>query len=327
MNYQVTPTVGFIGLGIMGAAMASNLQKYGYRLVVCDTRREAAIPHLNSGAVWADTPREVAAQCEVVFTCLPSLPAIESVALGPDGILAGIRPGHALFEMSTNSPELVRRLHAAFAERGAHMLDAPISGGALGAQRARLAIWVGGDKAAYDRYEPMLKAMGDQPVHVGAVGAGLITKLVHNCMSQTTQAAISEIFVLGVKAGAEPLALWQAIRQGSIGRRRTFDGLIDEYLPASYDPPHAALRIIQKDMMLATGLARELNVPMPLANLALADIQEAMNRGWAERDCRSVMLLPQERIGVNIKVDPAQIAEVLRRDPPAQSDSKRGTGV
>lgn len=327
MNDQALPTVGFVGLGIMGAAMASNLQKNGYRLVVNDTRLEAAAAHLKQGAVWADTPREVAAQCEVIFTCLPNLAAIEAVALGPDGILPGIRRGHAFFETSTNSPELVKRLHAAFAERGAHMLDAPISGGALGAQRGRLAIWVGGDKSVYERYEPVLKAMGDQPVHVGAIGAGLVTKLVHNCMSQTTQAAISEVFVLGVKAGAEPLALWRAIRQGSIGRRRTFDGLIDEYLPASYDPPHAALRIIQKDMLLATSLARELSVPMPLANLALADIQEAMNRGWAERDCRSVMLLPQERIGIEIKVDPAEIEEVLRRDPPAQSDSKRGTSV
>src|SRR5690606_37658588 len=112
------------------------------------------------------------------------------------------------------------------------------------------------------------------------------------------------------KAGAEPLALWEAMRQGSLGRRRTFDGLIDEYLPAKYDPPHAALRIIHKDMTLATDLGKKLGVPLRFSNLALADIQEAMNRGWAERDCRSVMLLPQERAGVEIKVDPKEIDEV-----------------
>lgn len=324
MNEQSKPTVGFIGLGIMGAAMASNLQKAGYQLVVNDVRREAAAPHLKAGARWADTPRAMAEQCEVVFSCLPSMPAIEAVALGPDGVLAGIREGHAFFEMSTSSPELVKRLHAAFAERQAHMLDAPISGGARGAQRARLAIWVGGEKSVFQRNEPVLKAMGDRPVHVGAAGAGLVTKLVHNCTSQATQAAIAEIFVLGVKAGAEPLALWQAVRQGSIGRRRTFDGLIDQFLPASYDSPQAALRIIHKDMMIATEVARELGVPMRFANLALADIQEAMNRGWAERDCRSVMLLPQERVGVQIKVDPADIQEVLRMDPAAHSDTKYG---
>ena len=113
------------------------------------------------------------------------------------------------------------------------MLDAPISGGAGGAKRGRMGIWVGGDKATYHRYEPVLRAMGDQPVHVGDIGAGLVTKLVHNCASQATQAAIAEVFVLGVKAGAEPLSLWEAIRQGSIGRRRTFDGLVDEFLPAN----------------------------------------------------------------------------------------------
>jgi 3-hydroxyisobutyrate dehydrogenase len=326
MNEQAKTTVGFIGLGIMGAAMASNLQKAGYKLVVNDVKREATAPHVKAGAIWADTPKAVAEQSEVVISCLPGLAAIEAVALGADGVLAGMRPGQALFETSTSTPELVKRLHAAFAERGMHMLDAPISGGALGAQRARLAIWVGGEKSVYQRYEAVLKAMGDHPVHVGAVGAGLVTKLVHNCTSQATQAAIAEIFTLGVKAGAEPLALWEAVRQGSIGRRRTFDGLVDEFLPAKYDSPSAALRIIYKDMSIATALGRELGVPMRISNLAFADIQEAMNRGWSERDCRSVMLLPQERAGVEIKVDPAAIEEVLRRDPPAQSDSKRGKG-
>ena len=318
------PTVGFIGLGVMGASMATNLQKAGYALVVNDVRREAAAPHLKAGATWADSARELAKRCDVIFTCLPNLAQIEAVALGPDGILQGIRPGAAFFEMSTNSIELAKRLHAAFAERGAHMLDAPISGGAGGAKRARMAIWVGGDAEAYRRFEPVLRAMGDKPVHVGAPGAGLVTKLVHNCSSQATQAAIAEVFTLGVKAGAEPLALWRAIRQGSIGRRRTFDGLVDEFLPAKFEPPNAALRIIWKDTMLATELARELSVPMPIANIALAQIQEAMNRGWSERDARAVMLLPQERAGVAIQVDPAAIQEVLRDDPPAPTDTKHG---
>jgi len=321
---QAKPTVGFIGLGVMGAAMAANVRKAGFPLVVNDVRREAAESVLQAGAQWAATAREVAERSDVVFTCLPTVAAIEAVTLGPGGVLDGIRPGAALFEMSTNSIELAKRMHAAFAERGAHMLDAPISGGAGGAQRGRLAIWVGGDAEAYRRFEPVLLAIGDHPVHVGAPGSGLVTKLVHNCTSQATQAAIAEIFTLGVKAGAEPLALWRAIRQGSIGRRRTFDGLIDEFLPAAYEPAHAALRIVWKDTLLATELGRELGVPMPFSNLAFAQIQEAMNRGWSERDCRSVMLLPQEKAGVSIQVDPEAIREVLRDDPPAPTDSKHG---
>jgi 3-hydroxyisobutyrate dehydrogenase-like beta-hydroxyacid dehydrogenase len=317
--------VGFIGLGVMGAAMAANLQKKGFQLVVNDARREACESHLAAGAEWADTAKEVAEKSDVVFTCLPTVSIIEKVALGPNGLIEGIKPGQAYFEMSTNSLDVIKKLHAAFAERGAHMLEAPISGGGGGARRGRLAIWVGGDKESYDRYEHVLRAIGDKPTHVGPIGSGLVTKLVHNCSSQATQAAIAEIFSFGVKAGADPLSLWKAIRQGSIGRRRTFDGLATHFLAGDFDnKPEAALRIIHKDMYLATGLAREIGVPLRIANLAFADIQEAMLRGWEERDARSVMQLPQERAGVNIKVDRSEIDQVLRDDPAAPTDTRYG---
>lgn len=327
MSAPEKPRVGYIGLGIMGGAMTLNLQKAGYGIVVSDVRREVAETQLAQGAVWADTPAEVAAQSDVVFTCLPSLPIIEQVGLGPNGILEGIRPGGAWFEMSTNSRELLMKLHTAFAAKGAHVLDAPISGGAGGARRGKMGIWVGGDRASYDRFEPVLRAMGDMPTHIGGIGAGLVTKIVHNCCSQTMQAAIVEIFSLGVAAGADPAALWAAIRQGSIGRRRTFDGLVHEILPAKYDGDvSAALRIIHKDMTVATALGRELKVPMPMANLAFATIQEGMLKGWAERDARAVALLTQARAGVNIKVPQEMLDEILRMDPPAPTDTKIGKG-
>lgn len=327
MSSEKMPTVGFIGLGVMGGAMAANLQKAGYRLVVNHRRPEAAARYIDAGAVWAATPRALAEQCEVIFTCLPTIATIEAVALGPNGLVEGIRRGHAYFEMSTNSVDMARRLHAAFAERGAYMLDAPISGGPNGALRGKLAIWVGGEKSVYQRYEPVLRAMGDHPIHVGAIGAGLVTKVVHNCSSQAMQAAITELFVLGVKAGAEPVALWEAIRQGSIGRRRTFDGLANHFLTGNYDDPvEAALRIVHKDVMVATELGRDLGVPMRIANLALADLVEAMNRGWSERDARAVMLLPQERVGVSIAASPDAIKEVFRRDPAAPTDIRFGSG-
>ena len=319
-------SVGFIGIGVMGASMTTNLLKAGYEVTVNDIRREAAEPLIAAGAYWAATAAEVASASDVVFTSLPSLQAIEDVMIGPNGIVQGIAEGGACFETSTNSLELLRKLHMAFAEKGAHLLDAPISGGAPGARRGRMAFWVGGNREVYDRFEPVLKAMGDKPTHVGEIGAGLVTKLVHNCISQATQAAIAEVFVLGVKAGANPLSLWAAIRQGVLGRRRTFDGLGDQFLTASYDSPQASLAIVEKDMMLATQLGRELRVPMRFANLALADIIEAMNRGWSDRDARSVMLLPQERAGVHIQVEPERIAEVFRRDPPAPGDAKHGSG-
>jgi len=143
--------LGFIGLGTMGASLASNLQKAGHALVVHDVRRAAAEPHLTAGATWAATPREVAAGADVIFTSLPGPPEVEAVALGKDGLLDGIKPGAAYFDLSTNSRNTVRKIHAAFSEKGAEMLDAPVSGGPRGAKTGKLAVWVGGDKATYER--------------------------------------------------------------------------------------------------------------------------------------------------------------------------------
>jgi len=295
--------IGFIGLGTMGASMAANLQKAGHRLVVNDIRRAAAEPHLAAGAVWAGTPRQVAEAAEVVFTSLPGPPEVEGVALGAEGLLAGMRVGSAYFDLSTNSPTLVRRIHAAFAARGVAMLDAPVSGGPRGAKTGRLALWVGGDLAVFERYKSVLDAIGDQARHVGPIGAGTVAKLVHNCAGYALQCVLAEVFTLGVKGGVEPLALFEAVRQGAIGRRRTFDGLVDQFLPGVYEPPAFALRLAHKDVTLATALARELSVPMRLSGLALDELTEAVNRGWVDRDSRVAMLLQQERAGVTIKVD------------------------
>ncbi len=306
--------VGFIGLGTMGAKMAASLQKAGYHLIVNDLRRDAAKLHLEAGARWADTPRQAAAECELIFTSLPLPADVETVALGADGILAGIARGGAYFDLSTNSPGLVRRIHGAFAERGAHMLDAPVSGGPRGAATGKLAIWVGGEQSIFDRHRPVLDAIGDQARYVGPIGAATVAKLVHNCAGYMLNRALAEVFTMGVKAGVEPLALWEAVRQGALGRMRTFDALARHFLPATYDPPDFALRLAHKDVSLATALGRELNVPMPMANLAWDELAEALNRGWGERDSRAAMLLQQERAGVRIAVERARISEVLKRD-------------
>jgi 3-hydroxyisobutyrate dehydrogenase-like beta-hydroxyacid dehydrogenase len=306
--------VGFIGLGTMGASMASNLQKAGHELQVNDTRREATAPHVAAGAVWKDTPRQVGESVDVVFTSLPGPAEVEVVAVGADGLIHGMRKGGAYFDLSTNSPALVRRLHAAFKDRGLSLLDAPVSGGPKGARTRKLALWVGGDREVYDRFKPVLDAIGDQPYYVGAIGAGSVAKLVHNCAGYAIQTALAEVFTMGVKAGVDPLELWKAVRQGAGGRRRTFDGLVDQFLPGSFDPPAFTLKLAHKDVSLATSLARELGVPMRVANLALEEMTEALNRGWGQRDSRVAMLLQEERAGVQIAVPPEQIRAVLERD-------------
>jgi 3-hydroxyisobutyrate dehydrogenase-like beta-hydroxyacid dehydrogenase len=301
--------VGFIGLGTMGARMAANLQASQYRLIVNDLRQEAAKAVLDGGATWAATPKELAAQCDVIFTSLPEPADVEAVALGPNGLLAGIKPGAAYFDLSTNSPMTVKKIAAAIAEKGAHMLDAPVSGGPQGAASRRLAIWVGGDERVFAQHKQVLDAIGDQARHIGPLGSATVAKLVHNLSGYAITCALAETFSMGIKAGVEPLALWQAVRQGAGGRRFTFDGLLDQFLPGKYDPPAFALKLAHKDVSLATALGRELGIPMRIANLTLAEMTEALNRGWGGRDSRSVMLLQQERAGVEIAVDPERLRE------------------
>ena len=305
--------LGFIGLGTMGASMAANVQKAGHKLTVFDVNRAAAEPHLAKGAAWASTPRELAAASEIVFTSLPGPPEVEQVALGPEGLLSGMRSGTVYFDLSTNAPSLVRRIHRDFAAKGAHMLDAPVSGGPRGARTGELALWIGGERAQFDRCKPVLDAIGDDPRYVGPIGAGTVAKLVHNCAGYAIQCALAEVFTLGVKGGVEPLALFEAVRMGAVGRRRTFDGLVDQFLRGQYEPPAFALKLAHKDVSLATALGRELAVPMRFANLALEEMTEAMNRGWAGRDSRVAMLLQQERAGVDIKVPPDRLAAAVER--------------
>ena len=306
--------IGFIGLGTMGRHMASNLIKAGHELVVHDVRPQASAPHRKAGAGWAETPREVAEATHVVFTSLPGPPEVEAVALGEQGLLAGFAAGKVYFDLTTNSPALVRRIHAVFAARGIQMLDAPVSGGPRGAETRRLALWVGGDETVFKRYKPVLDAIGDQPYYVGPIGAGSIAKLVHNCAGYVIQTALAEVFTLGVKAGVDPLALWKAVRQGAVGRRRTFEGLVDQFLPGRFEPAAFALRLAHKDVTLATSLGREHKVPMRLANITLEEMTEALNRGWGERDSRVAMLLQEERAGVEIRVPDAAIRQVLDLD-------------
>jgi 3-hydroxyisobutyrate dehydrogenase len=157
----------------------------------------------------------------------------------------------------------------------------------------------------------VLKLIGDQPLYVGAIGAGTVAKLAHNAASFAVQAALAEIFTLGVKGGVEPLALFRALRQGASGRKRTFDRLAEHFLPGKYDPAAFSLRLAHKDVSLAMELARESGVPMRIGEIALAELEEGMRRGWSERDCRVAMTLQTERAGVEVRVPPESLPGVL----------------
>src|SRR5215213_9085077 len=171
---KITMNIGFIGLGTMGAKMAASLLRAGHQLVVHDLRRDAATELVISGAVWADSPHQVALASEVVFTSLPGPREVEQIALGEGGLLGGMRVGSAYFDLSTNSPEVIRRVNAAFAQRNVQMLDAPVSGGPRGAATGKLAIWVGGEQETFVRYKPVLDAIGDQARYIGPIGSATV---------------------------------------------------------------------------------------------------------------------------------------------------------
>ena len=293
--------VAFIGLGTMGSRMAANLQRAGHEVRAHDLRRV-------EGFNWFAAAPDAVQDCELVFTSVPGPDDVDAVAAKLKPVL---RSGTAWFDLSTNSPSRVRRLHADLAKQGVQFLDAPVSGGPSGAQSGKLAIWVGGDRGTYERYESVLRAIGDQPLYIGAIGAGTVAKLAHNCGSFAIHAAMAEVFTLGVKAGVDPLSLFRALRQGASGRKRTFDRLAEHFLPGKYDPAAFSLRLAHKDARLALELARETGVPMRIGQVALDELSRALERGWIDRDFRVAMTLQEERAGVDVRVAPEKLRAAL----------------
>jgi len=295
--------IGFIGLGNMGGPMALNLIKAGHSLVVNDIRREMAEPHLAAGATWADTPADVARDVELVLTSLPGPREVEEVCVGGEnGIIRGIQRGAVYADLSTNSPTLIRRLHALFAERGIAMLDAPVSGGVPGARNATLAVMVGGDEAVYQRIKPALDGIGDKVTHIGAIGAGAIAKLVHNMISFCTVEILAEAFTMGVKAGVPPQALLTAVRNGAYGQGMMLGRVMERMIfTGNFDRVSFALKLARKDLGLATELGRELHVPMPVANLVEQDLLEAIAHGLGDKDSTAAFTVQEDRAGVKVR--------------------------
>ena len=304
-------TVGFIGLGRMGRGMASNLAKAGVPLVVYDVDAGAVAALQALGAQAASSVADLTRRAQVVFTSLPGPVQVEEVVLGPQGIVAHMAPGLVLFELSTSSRSLNVRIHEAVAARGGAMLDAPVSGGPAGAASGDLAVWCGGDRAVFQRHLSLLRRFADKPHHVGPIGAGTVAKLAHNMAGYMILETMAEVFSVGVKAGVDPLDLWEAMRLGVVGKQSPLLMLTKQFLPGEFETAAFALKLAHKDVTLATTMARELGVPMRLANLTLEEMTEALGRGWGEQDSRAYMKLQLERAGVHIAVDPQRIQRAL----------------
>lgn len=315
-------TVGFIGLGNMGSGMGGNIQRAGYPMVVFDIREEVTRPFLERGARLASSPAEVARLSDVTFTSLPGPKEVEQVATGADGILDGIRRGGIYIDLSTSRPTLIREIEPKFRRKGAHVLDAPVSGGKSGAASRNLAVMVGGEREIYERIKPILDAFGDKVFYAGSIGAGSVCKLMHNMIGHGVRQAIAEGLTLGVKAGVEPEALWECVRRGALGRMSALhENIPRTVFQGQFEPASFALALARKDIGLATDLGREFNVPMPVANLAEQIAIQAMNRGWGDRDSSVTFLLQEEVAGVEVRapsVDPVRASKFISTHPDVQ---------
>jgi 3-hydroxyisobutyrate dehydrogenase-like beta-hydroxyacid dehydrogenase len=294
--------IGFIGLGNMGGPMALNLIKAGHTLTVNDVRREVAEPHLAGGAVWAGTAAAVAQNSELVMTSLPGPREVEAVALGPNGILEGIAKNAIYADLSTNSPTVVRRIHGIFKDKGVAMLDAPVSGGVLGARNATLAVMVGGEEAVYNRAKPAFDGIGDKVTYIGAIGAGTVAKLVHNMIAICSTQVLAEAFTMGVKAGVPAEALLTAVSNGAYGQGMLLKAMMPRMVfRGNYDRASFALKLARKDLGLATEVGRENNVPMPLASMVEQTLLEALALGYGEKDSSAAFMLQEEHARVKVR--------------------------
>ena len=295
--------VGFIGVGNMGAPLAGFVLKAGFPLAVHDIRREAAATLLEQGAIWADSPAEVAARCDVICTCVPGPPEMQAVTLGARGVREGVKPGAVVIDHTTNAPAVVRDVGIALAARGAHLLDAPLDGGREGALEGQLTLFVGGDEAVLERVKPMLDTFAKSVVWVGELGAGSITKIVHNALAMSIDLLLAECLTLGAKAGVTVPRLVEAFREGCIvSHNMTFTKRLPATLFRGDFAARFALALAYKDFRLAGDLATQHGVPTRLLGLCQMELLEAMNRGWGDQDRTKASTLQEERAGVKLRI-------------------------
>ncbi len=294
--------IGFIGTGRMGSNMAANLLRAGHRVAVHDARQASTDKLVSElGAIWAATPAEAARGAEVVFTSLPGPADVEAVATGPNGILDAMAPGSTYVDLSTNAPSTVRKLEKLFTAKGVGMLDGPVSGGVTGAEKGTLSIMVGGDRATYDRVEPVLKNIGAKLFHCGGIGNGSVTKLCNNIMGQGYAVIIAEALTLGVKAGVDLQTLVDVISV-STGTSPRMTSHFKDYLFKGNFTPMFSVGLSAKDTRLAVELAHELGVPMAMGEVVHQDMQQALAMGLADLDFDAVAMVQEERTGIQLRL-------------------------
>jgi 2-hydroxy-3-oxopropionate reductase len=277
-------TIGFIGLGVMGKPMAKNLIKAGHRLVVHNRSRAAVDELAAAGAAAAASPAEVARASTIVITMLPDTPDVELVLTGSDGVLSALTRGTVVVDMSSISPAATKRLAEAVAAKGGAMLDAPVSGGEIGAINASLSIMVGGEDAAFARVRPILEAMGnaERIVHIGPSGSGQVCKICNQVAIGGALAGVSEAFALARKAGVDASRVRQALL-GGFAASRVLEVHGERMLTGNYKPGFRA-RLYQKDLRLANEAASSNAVAMPATAIVTQLVNALVAGGGGDLD-------------------------------------------
>lgn len=274
--------IGFIGLGLMGKPMARNLMKAGYELVVFNIPAEPAEELGREGATVASGSNEVAAQSDIIITMLPDSPDVAKVVAGDGGVLEGIKPGALLVDMSSISPVITKTLSDQVKAKGAAMLDAPVSGGDVGAINGTLSIMVGGEASDFERAKPLFDKMGKTIVHVGGTGAGQVTKAANQVVVGLTIAAVSEALVLGSRGGVAPEKILDVLGGGLAGNK-VMEVKREKFLTHDFTPGFRS-ELHHKDLGIALSAAREWGVTLPLTAVVDQMYGAMKRKGWGKED-------------------------------------------
>lgn len=293
--------IGFIGLGAMGKPMAKNLQQAGYDLTVFDINPLPVDELVSLGAKKGETAAQVAQQVEVVVTMLPADEEVKGAILGAEGILAGAKAGLVIIDMSSIAPHTSMLIAAEANKRGVKFLDAPVSGGTIGAEKATLTIMVGGDQELLEAHRDILQTLGKTIYHVGGVGMGETVKMVNQMLVGINMVGIAEALVMGTKLGVAPEVLYKIIRASS-GNSFLIDHRVPDYiLKGNFTQPGFAIDLLRKDLGLALESAKVAKIPLFITSQAYQYYTKATAEGGGKKDMSAIIELLEETAGVKVR--------------------------
>lgn len=293
------PKIGFIGLGIMGKPMAGHLIDAGYELVVHNRNRDAVDELVGKGAAEAHSGKEVAEQSDIVITMLPDSPDVESVALGEGGIIEGAHEGLIFVDMSTIAPSVTTQVGEVLAEKGVKSLDAPVSGGDIGAQNATLSIMVGGDEDTFNAVKPLFDIMGQSAILCGPLGAGQTVKACNQILVAVTIAGVSEALTMGTKAGVDPIKIVQVL-SGGLARCGVLENRGERMVNGDFDPGFR-IRLHYKDLNIIQKTSNDFGVPLPVTSEVFELFKTAMVKGRGELDHSGLLTVIEDMSNIQAR--------------------------